>query len=260
MRRFLYLTWTLAITDFKLKFFGSVLGYMWQLFRPLMLFGVLFVVFTEFLPVGRDVDFYPAVLLTGVVTYLFFAEATGGSVTSVVDRENLVRKIQFPRLAIPMASALLAWFNYMVNFVAVFIFAMAVGVRPSWTWLQVPLILGFLGVFIFGLSLLLSSLYVRFRDVKPMWEVVLQVMWYGSPVIYAIEIVPENLQRIILLNPLAVALQQMRHAFVDPAADGARAAAGGIENLLIPFGIVAVVVVLGLWTFHREAPRIAEAL
>ena len=104
LRRFLYLSITLAITEFKLRFFGSVLGYLWQLMRPLMLFGVLYFVFTQFVKIGEGVPFYPVVLLTNIVVYTFFAEGTG-AVTAVVDRENLVRKIQFPRLASVVVTA-----------------------------------------------------------------------------------------------------------------------------------------------------------
>ncbi len=127
-RRFLRLTWTLAITQFKLKFYGSVLGYLWQLMRPLMLFGVLYVVFTEFVRLGNDIEFYPVVLLTGIVLYTFVSEATGGAVASVVERETLVRKVQFPRMVIPCAVVLTATLNLMLNLVAVVVFAAISGV------------------------------------------------------------------------------------------------------------------------------------
>src|SRR5215208_4477296 len=120
-RRFFELTRTLALTDFKLKFFGSVLGYAWQLMRPLMLFGVLYVVFTQFVRLGGEtVPHYPSVLLTGIGTFQFFAGATGGCVAAVLNREALVRKIEFPRLVIPLTVVLVAYFDLILNFVAVF--------------------------------------------------------------------------------------------------------------------------------------------
>jgi len=260
-RRFLHLTATLAVTDFKLRFFGSVLGYLWQLMRPLMLFGVLYVVFTQFVRLGTDVKDYPVVLLTSIVLFTFFVEATGGSVTSVLDRENLVRKIEFPRLVIPLSVILNAYLNLVLNFLAVFIFMLISGIDVRWSWLELPLLIGALGVFATGIALLLSALYVRFRDVKPIWEVASQIMFYASPVLYAIESVPEEtLRHAIMANPLAAILQQVRHAVIDPGAPSAAEAIGGAERLLIPTALVVTVLALGLWVFKREAPRIAEEL
>ena len=253
------------MTDFKLKFFGSVLGYLWQLMRPLMLFGVLYVVFTQFVRLGGEtVPHYPAVLLMGLVTYMFFAGATGGCVTAVLEREALVRKIEFPRLVIPLAVVVVAYFDLILNYVAVVIFVLADGVEPRWAWLEiVPLVLA-LGVLATGIGMLLSALYVRFRDVQPIWEVVLQVAFYASPILYPIELVAEHggedVQQAMMLNPLTAILQELRHAVIDPDAMSAGEAAGGWIWMLIPVGIIVGVFALGFWVFNREAPRIAEEL
>jgi ABC-2 type transport system permease protein len=261
LRSFFYLTWTLAVTEFKLKFFGSVLGYLWQLIRPLLLFGVLYVVFTEFVRFGEGVAFFPVVLLTGIVIFSFFQEATGNAVTSVVDRENLVRKIQFPRMVIPASVVLTAYFNLALNLVAVFVFIAIQGVEVRWTWLELPVLLVLLGVFATGVAMLLSALYVRFRDVRPIWDVMLQVLFYGSPILYTLEQIPnQDLAQIMVLSPLATVLEQVRYAVIDPAAPSAAAAAGGMEWLAVPAGIGFGVLALGLWVFNREAPRIAEEL
>lgn len=260
-RRFLTLTRTLAISEFKLRFFGSALGYFWQLMRPLLLFGVLYLVFTQALKIGAQVEFFPVVLLTSIVLFTFFAEATSSAVTAVVDREQLVRKIQFPRLAIPASTVLTAAFNLLLNFLVVFIFSLASGVRPHIEWLQVPLLLVALAVLTFGTAVLLSALYVRFRDVKPIWDVVTQMLLYGSPVIYAIETIPSlQAREYLMLNPIAAILQQMRHALIDPSAPTAAEVAGGAHRLLVPGAIALGLLVLGLWYFNREAPRIAEEL
>jgi ABC-2 type transport system permease protein len=261
-RRFLHLAWTLAVTDFKLRFFGSVLGYLWQLLRPLMLFGVLLLVFTEFLPLAKDVYHYSAVLLEGIVIFTFFADATIGSVSSLVDRENLVRKIHFPRMVVPVAVVLTAYFNFFLNLLVVLVFALASGVSPRVSWLELPLLLVLLGVFALGVAMLLSSLYVRFRDVRPIWEVVAQALFYGSPVIYVVEKVEQSHPswvKFLMCNPLATILVQTRHAVVGHAPSAA-AAIGGAPRLAIPIGIVLATFVLGFWFFNREAPRIAEQL
>ena len=129
-RRLPQLTWMLATTDFKLAFFGSALGYLWQLMRPLLLFGVIYAVISSVLGKVASVPFYPVALLLGIVLFNFYSESTGGGVTSLVLRENLVRKIEFPRLAVPLATVLTALFNLTLNLVPVFIFLLAEGGRP----------------------------------------------------------------------------------------------------------------------------------
>jgi ABC-2 type transport system permease protein len=260
--RLFHLTVTLAVLEFKLRFFGSVLGYFWQLMRPLMLFGILYAVFTQFVRLGEGVDFYPAILLTGVVLYTFFADATSGSVTAVLDRENLVRKVQFPRLVVPLSVILLAYFNLTLNLLAVLVFVLATGVDPRLEWLALPLMLFPLGAFAGGLAMLLSALYVRFRDLKPIWEVIVQIAFYASPILYVVEMLPSlTLQHVVIwFNPLATILVQARHSLIDENAPNSWDAAGGFEYLLIPGAIVVALLALGFWVFNREAPRIAEEL
>ncbi|MDQ3936716.1 MAG: ABC transporter permease [Actinomycetota bacterium] len=260
-RRFLHLTWTLAVTDFKLRFFGSILGYLWQLMRPLMLFSVLYFVFSEFVKIGQNAPNFAVVLLLGIVTFTFFADATGAAISSVVDRENLIRKIHFPRMVIPLAVVLTAFFNFLVNLIAVAIFALANGVEPRLSWLQFPLLILALGIWAVGLSMLLSALYVRARDVQPIWEVLVQAMFYAAPVIYPIEAIPKpEWGRLVMLNPLSVILEQARYAVIDPNAPTAAEAIGATGRLALPIGIMVLSVVLGFWIFNREAPRIAEMM
>ena len=262
LRRLLQLSLTLAVIEFKLRFFGSVLGYLWQLMRPLLLFGVLYAVFTQFVKLGAGIDYYPAILLTGIVLFTFFSDATARSVTAVLDRENLVRKIEFPRLVVPIAVILLAYFNLVLNLLAVLVFVLLTGVDVRAEWLALPLLLVPLGMLAGGLAMLLSALYVRFRDVQPIWEVVLQVAFYGSPILYVLDQLPSvQLQHLVIwFNPLATILVQARHSLIDQNAPNAWDAAGGFEYLLIPGAIVVGLFVLGFWVFNREAPRIAEEL
>ena len=260
-RRFVYLALTLAVTEFKLRFFGSALGYLWQLVRPLMLFGVLYLVFTQFVKVGGRVPFYPVVLLGNIVLFTFFQEGTG-AVGSVVDRESLVRKIHFPRMAIPVSVVLTAGFNLVLNLCVVMIFALASGVHPRWSWLQAPLLVALLAVLVLGLAMLLSALYVRYRAIKPIWEVVLQALFYATPVIYAVEAlgVSDRIRELIMMNPIAAILEQFRHAVIDPGAPTAAEAAGGTLHLLVPLGVLVAAFVVGYRVFDRAAPRIAEEL
>jgi ABC-2 type transport system permease protein len=262
-RRFLDLARVLALSDFKLRFFDSALGYLWTLMRPLLLFGVLYFVFSQVFDVTEGVDHYTLLLLSGMVLYFYVSEATGTAVTSLVDQEQLVRKVHFPRIAIPLSVVFTATINLAMNLIAVFVFILASGVEPRLTWLELPLLLAVLFVFSLGISMLVSALYVPARDVEPIWTVVLQAAFYATPVLYPIEFLArenEQIAHIAMANPLATVIQQMRYAVIDPDAQSAGTALGGTEWLLVPAGIVIGVFVLGLWVFNRMAPMVAEEL
>jgi ABC-2 type transport system permease protein len=289
--RFWHLTYNIARNEFKLKFFGSALGYVWQVMRPLLLFGVLYVFFVLIFHVDRGKGaaghYYGAQLLGSIVLWTFFLEATTGAVRSVVDRENLVRKIEFPRLVIPSSIVLLGLFNLGLNLIVVMIFALIAGVRPMLSWLELPLIVAMLLVFATGMAMLLSATFVRFRDIQPIWEVAAQILFYSSPVIIPVETVREHLihgQRhvvvlngvphvvythvwlyhflyhIYTLNPLVTVFQQFRHAMINHATLSAGEALGSWAALLWPMALVAVVFALGFRVFNRAAPHIAEDL
>jgi ABC-2 type transport system permease protein len=260
LRRFLALSWTLAVTDWKLRFYGSVLGYLWQLVRPFAFFGVIYVVFTEIVDLGDQIENYGVYILFGLVLFTFFAEVTTGCLHSLVSRENLLRKMSFPRLAIPFSVTLTGLFNLGGTLVAVFIFAVANGVYPTTSWLELPLLILLLALLSSGVGMLLSVLYVRYRDVEPIWEVITQVLFYASPVLYVSTLVPECCQRPYVAQPLAAILTEMRHAVVDSGAPDVVAAIGGAHRLLIPIALILGAFGLGLWAFNREAPRIAEYL
>ena len=268
--RFWHLAYNIARSEFKLKFFGSALGYLWQVMRPLLLFGVLYVFFIDIFHVdkgkGAAAHFYGAQLLGSIVLFTFFSEAALGAVRSVVDRENLVRKIQFPRLAIPTSVVLLALFNLGLNLIVVMIFAVAAGVRPMLSWLELPLIVLMLTVLTSGVPMLLSALYVRFRDISPIWEVLSQILFYSSPVILPAETVREKLgadsflYHLYTLNPLVAIFQQFRHAMINHATLSAGQIMGSWAALLQPMALVAAIIVIGFWYFNHEAPHIAEDL
>ena len=260
LRRFVNLTLMLAVTDFKLRYFGSALGYVWSLARPLLFFGVLYVVFTKVVKLGAGIPNYAVYLLMSIVLWTFFAETTNGAVRSLVSRENLLRKIRFPRMVVPLSVSLTSFFNLSLNLVAVVIFALISGVKPQAGWLEMPVIVAALFVFATGVGMFLSALYVRFRDLEPIWDVALQVLFYASPILYVAAKWPDSVERILMCNPIAVVLTQTRHAFLDPSAPTAALEIGGAARLLIPLGVIVVTFALGWFVFKREAPRIAENL
>ncbi len=263
-RRFWRLAWTLAVTDFKLRFFGSVLGYLWQLMRPLMLFGIIYVVFAEILKVGGDQPFFGVALLLGIVVFQFFTDATAASVRSIVVRESLVRKVDFPRAAVPVSCVLQALFNLGLNMLPVLIFLFAAGGRVMWSWYELPLIFAMLVVFVAGLSLLLSALFVRYRDIEPIWDVILQALFYGTPILYSLSVVIDevglNVARVMLINPLTAGIQQARHAIIDPSYESPSQIFGAAYWDLLPIAVSVLTFVAGVLYFRRSAPQIAELL
>jgi ABC-2 type transport system permease protein len=259
-RRFVHLTWIIGLTEYRLTYFGSVLGYLWALMRPLLLFGVLYTVFSQIVKFGGDIPNYPVLLLFNIVLFSFFQDSSQRAVTAVVDSEAIVRKMHFPRLVIPLSTVMTGALNFLLSLIAVFIFILAYGVDPTWTWLLLPAILVPLIMLTSAIAMLVSSLYVRFRDVQPIWFVLSTILFYGSPVLYAIDTVPANAQRYMLFNPIAMLLEQARKWIVDPSARGCVEAIGGWKWAMIPLAISIAVCVLGLWVFNREARVIAERL
>ncbi len=271
-RRFFDLLRLMAVTEFKRVYFGTVLGYLWSLIRPLMLFGVLLLVFTQVFKVGSEnVEHYPVFLLLGIVLFTFFQEATTNAVTSVVAQEGVVRKTQFPRLVIPLSTVLTGAFNLGLNLVIVVIFLFAFGVDPVWTWLLLPFALLFLFVLTAAVSSALSALYVRFRDVAIIWVVAAQMLFYATPILYPVTgIGGETSERLLMINPLAVIFEQVRvwalgepqvpAAPHEPYAPTAVEAAGGWLGLVPAAAIFIGLCAFAVWIFNREAPRIAEDL
>ena len=260
-RRSLELLYLFAVTEFKKTYFGTVLGYAWSLARPLMLFAVLVTVFTQIFHLGK-VPHYPVLLLMNIVLFGFFQEATLIAVGSVVGQEAIVRKTQFPRLVIPLAVVLTALFNLLLNLVVVFIFILASGVTPTWTWLLFPIVIALLIGITTAVSMIVASLYPRFRDLAIIWTVFSTVLFYATPILYTVGnlIGHPTLRRIILLNPLAPIFELARKWIIQPSAPSPAVAAGGYAQLLAPIAIYVGVCVLAVWIFGREAPRIAEEL
>ena len=258
-RRFFDLLWLISATEFKKSFHGTAFGYLWSLVRPLMLFAVLLVVFTRIF--RFNVPNYPVLLLFNLVVFGLFQEGTGAAVSSVLAQEGIVRKTQFPRLVIPLSSVMVALFTLALNLIAVFVFILAYGVDPTWTWLLLPVILLLVFVLTCAVSLLLSALNVRFRDVAIIWTVAATVLLYATPVIYPITLLePSFLKDVLLGNPLTLIFEQARAWIIDPTAPGAVSVAGGWLNMLPAAAIYVLTCVLGVWVFKREAPKIAERL
>jgi ABC-2 type transport system permease protein len=225
-----------------------------------MLFGVLLAVFTQVFRIGSQVPNYPVLLLFNIVLFGFFSEATITAVNSIVGQESVVRKTQFPRLVIPLAVVLTALFNLALNLIVVFAFVLAWGIEPQWTWFLFPVIVVLLFVLTTAVSMIVSSLFPRFRDTAIIWSVLATVLFYATPVLYPAEVIPGTLGDAVQVNPLAPIFELARLWVIDPSAPGPVDQAGGVAQLLPAVAIYLGVCVLAVWMFNREAPRIAEQL
>lgn len=253
----------LVKTDFKLRYQGSVVGYLWSILKPLMTFAIMYVVFVKFLPLGGDVPHWAPALLLGNVVWSFFSEATNMGMVSIVTRGDLLRKLNFSKHVIVLSATCGAMINFFINLIVVLIFAGINGVHFSWTLLFAPILFVELFLLAFGIGLLLSTLFVKFRDLGQIWEVFLQAGMYATPIIYPITFVLNQsgtLGRILLLNPLAQIIQDLRHVAIDPANATIWQVSGHWWFVMIPYVIPVLVFAIGMLVFNRSSKRFAEII
>jgi ABC-2 type transport system permease protein len=258
-RRSLDLLLMISVTDFKKTYFGTALGYLWSIARPLMLFGVLLAVFTKVFKLGNAIPHYPELLLMNVVVFGFFQEATGMALGSIVGKESIVRKTQFPRLVIPLSAVLTSIFNLVLNLVVVLVFVLASGVTPTWTWLLFPVLMAVMVVFTTAVSMLLASLYPTYRDISLIWTVLSTVLFYATPILYPITRVTGVMREVLMLNPLTPIFVLLRRWMIEPSAPSPTSVVGA-DPLIGSVAIFLLICGLSYWVFNREAPRIAEQL
>jgi len=251
----------LVKTDFRLRYQNSVLGYLWTVLKPMMLFTILYIVFVQFLHIGNNIPHYAVYLLTGIVLWSFFSEATNQGLQSVLMRGDLLRKINFPKYIVVMAATVSALVNFAFNFVVIIIFAIINGVQFSWTIILVPVFILELYILALGLGFLLGAINVKFRDIASIWEVIMQGMFYAVPIIWPITMVSANsalFAKILLLNPVAQILQDVRYSLVT---HDTLTVWNYISNpfvRLIPIIIVAGILIVAALYFRKRSKYFAE--
>ena len=258
----------LTKTDFKLRYQNSILGYLWALLRPLMMFAILYFVFSVLLPIGKDDPHYPVYLLIGTTMWSFFTECTSQGMQAVVARGDLLRKISFPKYIVVVSSTLTAVINMLINLVVIVIFALINGIMPSFNWLLIiPAILE-LYCLSLGIAFLLGSINVKYRDITSIWDVFAQAMFYAIPIIYKISMVAGTIQdpshptiaKILLLNPIAQCIQDIRYAFIS-AVGPVETTWNYIDNPLIkfiPLIITLAILIIGALVFRKKSKFFAE--
>jgi ABC-2 type transport system permease protein len=249
----------LAVTDFRLKYFDALLSYAWALLRPAIFFGLLLLIFGGLGGFDNGVTHYPAYLVLGVALWTFFIQTTSASLYCLTRHAAMLRKLPFPRLAVPLSNVVASAFDFALNAVVALAVLLLYGITPRPAWVELILLLGVVVLVATGVSLVLSAAYVRYRDLDQLWSVAGQALFYLTPIFYAVTTVPEPFRRVlVLLNPLAAVMTQARHVLIDPAAPTAAAVAGGYPFLLCPLAVTVGTFAVGLWIFRHESPKAPE--
>lgn len=251
----------LVVTDFKLRYQGSVLGYAWSLLKPLFLFAIMYVVFGKLMRFG-EVEHYSVYLLLGIVLWTFFVEATGQGLASIVARGDLLRKINFPKYIIVISATVSALINLVLNLLIVVVLMIVNGVHLSFGILLAPLYIFEIYIAALGIAFFLSALNVKFRDISHIWEIIMQAAFYGTPIIYPMSVVIAKsvfVAKLLLLNPIAQAIQDLRYYTVTQQTVTFSQMFHGKEYLiLVPFAIMAIVLIGGSLYFKKNSKYFAE--
>ncbi len=249
----------LVKTDFKLRYQGSALGYAWSLLRPLFLFIILYIVFAKFLRVGGTIPHYPVYLLLGIVLWNYFSEVTTGGVAAIVGRSDLLRKINFPKYVLILAGSFSAFINLILNFVVIAFFMVLTHVSISWSALIMIPLIAELFIFSIAVAFFLSALYVKFRDVSYIWEVIMQGAFYATPILYPLSLIPVAAAKLLILSPIAQIIQDSRYVLVTKDTQTIHSLYGG-DNWVwaIPIGITLITAVLAATYFRKQSKYFAE--
>lgn len=251
----------LTKTDFKLRYQGSVLGYLWALLRPLMMFAILYVVFAQLLRFGSDIPHYPVYLLAGISIWSFFSECTSQGIQAMVTRGDLIRKISFPKYIVVVSATLTAVINMLINLVVVVIFALINGIEPSLSWLLVPLSILELYVLSLGISFLFGAINVKYRDITSIWDVMMQALFYAVPIVYPLSMVTETsvtAAKILLINPIAQVIQDIRHNLVSPETITTWNYIGNFWFQIFPIIFTVILFILAVFYFRKKSKFFAE--
>jgi ABC-2 type transport system permease protein len=245
----------LSRTDFKIKYAGSVLGYVWSVMKPLMYFAVLWVVFRSIFK--SSVHNFAVYLIVGLVLWTFVADAISATLPSIVSRGSILRRIAFPPIVIPVAATVTALMTFGINLIVVAVFVGGSRIVPGVKWVLLLPLFAELYLFVLGVALILATLYVRFRDMGQIWEVGSSILFFSSPIMYPVTILPVWARHIIVFNPFVQILQDVRRVILGPDARAVRLI-GLHGNHAIPLGVTFLLLLGAVWLYRRESPRFPE--
>lgn len=250
-----------GVIQFKVKYAGAALGYIWSVAKPLAYFAVLWLVFAHLLRTENQTENFAIFLLIGILLFTFMSDAVGVMLPSIVQGGSILRRLAFPPILVPLSASVGIFITFLANVsvVIVFIAIERVAPRPEW-FLVLPLIAE-LYVFLLGLGLLFGALYVRFRDVGQIWELSVQILFFASAIFYPIGILPAWAQKVSFLNPFVQIMQDVRHVVLGASGPNDLTAAdvyAGAGGRAIPIAIALLIFIGALAFFRREGKYFAE--
>ena len=198
--KYRWLLQELVSRDLKIKYRRSFLGYLWSILNPLLMMAILTVVFSRMFRFA--IPNYPVYLLAGQLIYTFFVEATTVSMQSILSGASLIKKVYLPKLIFPLSKTMSGLVNFGFSLVALFIVILATGAGFHITLVLLPLFLVYVFVFTMGVSLLVSTLVVFFRDIQYLYGIFLTALNYLTPIFYPVSMLPQWLQELMILNPM----------------------------------------------------------
>ena len=243
----------LAKTDFKLRYHGSALGYVWAILKPLLMFTILNFVFSSlFNARGNAVPYYSLQLLVGIILFNFFSEGTMAGMNSLLSKSQLVTKIYVPRWTIIVASTLNSAMIFLMNIIVIIFFFAMNGFLPGFESILLAVVFSiFTYIIVLGFALLTAPLYVKFRDLSMIWEVLTTLLFYGTPIVYSLQMMPAKIQKIMLLNPMAFIVHFTKEGLINNHFADPWKTFTFVLTVLLAFG-------LGIFTYNKLAPSIAE--
>jgi ABC-2 type transport system permease protein len=246
--------------QFKAKYAGAVLGYVWSLVKPLSYFAVIWLVFAYLLRTSNQTNDFALYLLIGILLYTFFTDSTTVMLLSIVDGGSILRRLAFPPILVPLSASVGMCITFFINITAIVVIAGVQRVSPRVEWLLIPPLLCELYVFCVGLGLLLAALYVRFRDVEQIWELATQLLFFASAIFYPIGILPPWAQKVAFLNPFVQIMQDARLAVLGSSGpnDLTITDVYGPGGRLIPLAIISALLIGGYAFFKGESRYFAE--
>lgn len=251
----------LVVTDFKLRYQGSVLGYVWSILKPLFLFAIMYFVFGFIFDFRGDVEHFSVYLLTGIVLWSFFTEATNQGLQAITNRGDLIRKINFPKYIIIISGTTSALINLLINLVVIAFFVVVNGVDISLHILLLPMVIAELYVFALALAFFLSAFNVRYRDIGYLWEILLQALFYATPILYTLSLALDKsrlVAEIMMISPVAQTIQDARYLLVTDQTITTWTLFDDLRYSMIPIIIVGISAVIGAHYFKKSSRYFAE--
>lgn len=198
--------------DFKKKYKRTILGFLWSMLSPLMMLGVISFVFSQFF--GRTIEYYVLYILAGQIVFAYFSESTNTAMVSLLNNASIFSKINVPKFLFVLSRNISALINFLLTVVIFFCFVFAYGIKPEWTMLLIFYPIICLIIFNYGIGLILSALFIFFRDMQYLYSLLLQVVMYGSAIFYNIDMLSKSYQTVFYFNPLYLYITFVRDVVI----------------------------------------------